>query len=298
MQNRRRFLALSAATLAAMSLPARASLPVARWQGVAMGAAASLTIAGLTDHAARPLFARVEAELARIEGHFSLHRDSALVRLNRTGRLAFPDPGIAELFTLAGQVHAATGGAFDPSIQPLWRAQAEGGNVQAARALVGWKGVSLSAREIRLARPGMALTFNGIAQGHAADRVAALLRAAGLENVLVDMGEIVARGHRADGRAWRAAVALPDGTPLSTHDLHDRALAVSSPMGTRIGPEGRAPHILDPRGLRAPRWQLAAIAAPSAALADALSTAACVMDRPALEAALAAFPGTQIVALV
>lgn len=297
MHSRRRFLALSAATLAATALPARADLAVARWQGVAMGSAASLTIAGLSDAEAHPIFKRVEAELARIESHFSLHRESALTRLNRTGRLAFPDPAIAELFALAGQVHSATQGAFDPTIQPLWRALAEGGDAQAARALVGWGGVKVSPREIRLARPGMALTFNGIAQGHAADRVAALLRGAGLANVLVDMGEIAALGTRPDGRPWRAQVALPDGTALSTLDLKNTALAVSSPKGTLIGPEGRTAHILNPLSPRAPRWQLAAIAAPSAALADALSTAACVMERPAIEAALGAFAGARLVAL-
>lgn len=298
MPSRRRFLALSACTLAAAALPARAEAPVARWQGTAMGSAASLTIAGLSNQAARPIFSKVEAELARIEGHFSLHRDSALVQLNRSGRLSWPDPAVLALFNLAGEVHAATGGAFDPSVQPLWRAVAEGRDTEAARALIGWRGVRVAPEEIRLARPGMALTFNGIAQGYAADRVAALLRAQGLTNVLVDMGEIVAQGARADGQPWRAQLALPDGTAVGETALRDTALAVSSPAGTRIGPAGVASHILDPRAARAPLWRLAAITAPSAALADALSTAACVMERPAIEAALAQFGGARLVALI
>ncbi len=298
MMTRRRFLALSAC---ATALPGRAAPPVAppvaRWRGVAMGSVATLTLSGLDDHAARPIFARVEAELARIEARFSLHRDSALTRLNRDGRLAWPGAEILELFSLADAVHAATGGAFDPSVQPLWRAIAEGRDPGPARAALGWAGVEVSAREIRLARPGMALTFNGIAQGHAADRIAALLRGAGLRDVLIDMGEIVAAGARPGGGPWRAQIAGPDGEAIGAQDLRDTALATSAPLGTRIGPAGTAPHILDPQG-GAPRWRLATVAAPRAALADALSTAACVMDRPAIAAALAAFPGARLVALV
>ncbi|MGD9917295.1 MAG: FAD:protein FMN transferase [Paenirhodobacter sp.] len=294
MLNRRRFLALSAC---ATALPARAAPPVARWHGAAMGSAATLTLSGLDDHAARPIFARVEAELARIEAQFSLHRDSALTRLNRDGRLAYPDRQILDLFALAGRVHAATAGAFDPTVQPLWRAIAEGHDPGAARALIGWAGVEVTPAEIRLARPGMALTFNGIAQGHAADRIADLLRAEGMRDVLVDMGEIAAMGQRPGGGPWRSQIVGPDGLPAGRLDLRDRALATSAPAGTRIGPGGDAPHILDPLGPRTPRWRLAAVAAPRAALADALSTAACVMDRVAIEAALTAFPGATLVAL-
>ncbi|SPH23833.1 hypothetical protein DEA8626_02905 [Defluviimonas aquaemixtae] len=69
----------------------------------------------------------------------------------------------------APDLHDATGGTFDPTVQPLWRAMATGGNVEAARRPVGWGRVRPSAREMRL-DPGMAPTFNGVAQRHAADR--------------------------------------------------------------------------------------------------------------------------------
>ena len=66
---------------------------------------------------------------------------------------------------------------------------------------------------------------------------------------------------------------------------------MSSLPGSR--PEGRTPHILDPRG-GAPRWAVAAVSADRAAVADALSTAFCVMDRPAIDRALRAFPGARV----
>lgn len=284
--NRRRFLTIAAAGL--MAAPARAAEPSV-WTGRAMGAEARIVLHGAGPARAQRLFGKVEAELRRVEAHFSLHTDSALVRLNRDGRLAFPAPEILALFDLASRVHAATGGAFDPSIQPLWLATATGGDTEAARALVGWPRVRATGTEIALHR-GMALTFNGIAQGHAADRVAALLRAEGFTDVLIDMGEVRALGHNG-GRAWRAAIAAPDGTELARIGLVDRALATSSPMGTRIG--GGLAHILHPSG-RPPRWSTVAVSAQDAATADALSTACCLLDPAEVNVAIAAFPGARV----
>ncbi len=95
------------------------------------------------------------------------------------------------IISLSARVHEATGGVFDPTIQPLWLALALGGDAAVARQQVGWNKVQLTADGIRLA-PGSQLTFNGIAQGYCADRVAAFLRAEGYDHVLVDTGEICA----------------------------------------------------------------------------------------------------------
>lgn len=287
--NRRRFLTIAAASL--LAAPARAAVP-AVWTGRAMGAEARIVLHGGDSVQSRRVFARVEAELRRVEEQFSLHADSALVRLNRDGRLAHPAPEIRVIFDLAARMHAATGGVFDPSIQPLWLATAMGGDTVAARALVGWPRVRVSETEIALP-PGMALTFNGIAQGGAADRIAALLRAEGFGNVLIDMGEVMALG-RNGTRDWLAAIETPGGTELARIGLSDRALATSSPLGTRIG--GGKAHILHPAGLPA-RWSTVSVSAPDAATADALSTAFCLMERRAIDAALGAFPGARIEAI-
>ena len=293
MPTRRRFLTLTAAALAC---PARAEAPQV-WDGRALGAAARIVLTGAPPRHARRVFAKVERALARIEAQFSLHVDSALTRLNRDGRLAHPGPEIVALFDLADRVHRATGGAFDPSVQPLWLALATGGDTAAARTLVGWERVRVSPEAIRL-DPGMALTFNGIAQGAAADRIAALMRAEGFGDVLIDVGEIAGLGLSPRGVPWRAGIVLPDGTEVGRAALRDRALATSAPGGTRIGSRSGpgSGHILDPRG-GAARWRLAAVTAPSAALADALSTAFCVMDRHQIDAALAAFPQARLAVL-
>lgn len=304
---RRRFLAVSAAAGLAWHAPARAA--TFRWRGVALGAPASIALAGLDRVAAAGLAGRVEAEISRLEGIFSLYRaDSELSRLNRAGRLEHPSHEMLELLDLARLVNETTGGAFDPAVQPFWRlhAQAAAENrapttaeMRAALHASGWRHVQVGAGLIRFGRPGMALTLNGIAQGYIADRVAGLLRARGLVDVLVDTGEIKALGRRADGTPWRAGIAMPDGTPVARKMLSERALATSAPLATLLDAARGAGHILDPRtGEPAACWRLASVSAPRAALADALSTGFCLMDRPAIDRALAQHRDATLEALV
>lgn len=280
--NRRRFLTLAAAALA--PLPAHAAT-VTTWQGRGLGTALSLHLVGAEPHRARQTFARVEAELARIDSCASLFRDSSLARLNRDGHLAWPSSDLLDLLALAGRVHAATGGVFDPTVQPLWLAVAKGTETADPRARIGWTRVRLAREEIRLER-GQALTLNGIAQGWAADRIAALLRAQGFTDALIDMGEIAALGDT----AWPTRITGTDGRPLAETRLANRALATSSPRGTLVNGQ---PHILGPQG-QPPLWQTVSVSAPRAAVADALSTAFCLMDRPAIDTAMAHFPGSRL----
>ena len=95
-----------------------------------------------------------------------------------------------------------------------------------------------------------------------------------------------------DGSAW--PVGLASGGQVQ---LTSGGLASSSALGTCFDAAGRVGHILDPRtGLPAqPRWHLVTITAPSAALADGLSTAACLMDSAGqITAAIGAFAGAEL----
>lgn len=303
--DRRRFLSVSAGIAATAALPkAWAAAPLHQWRGVALGADASITLAHPD---AERLVDRALAEIRRLEGVFSLYRaDSALTRLNAAGHLAAPPFELLECLALCGRVHAASGGLFDPTIQPLWRLYAErhaAGGVPDAAALadtlarVGWDGVAFDSGAIRFRRPGMALSLNGVAQGAIADRVAALLAAEGLTDILVNTGEFRALGGDPRGGAWPVRLAeegrlLPDAVPL-----RDRALASSAPRGTSFDGAGRVGHILDPRTGRptAAPWRLVSVTAPAAGLADAVSTALCLIDdRAAIDRVLAAFPGARL----
>ncbi len=286
MTTRRRFLAIAAAALA--SRPAAAA-ETARWQGVALGAEADVTLHGPAEQTG-PALVEVQAILRQVEALFSLHDPgSALAALNRDGRLAPAPVEFLGLLRIADRAHRATGGRFDPSVQPLWHALAAGGDATAARRLLGWKRVRVSQGAVTLA-PGQALTLNGIAQGFATDMVADRLAARGFGRALIHIGE-----HRALGGPWRLGLEDPAAGFLGTRTLNGGALATSSPRAMLLTPgEG---HILDPLGGR-PRWSTVSVEADRAALADALSTAFCLMDRAGIARARAALPGVGRVTLV
>ncbi|MDO5630323.1 MAG: FAD:protein FMN transferase [Paracoccus sp. (in: a-proteobacteria)] len=279
---RRRFIGMTAAALVSAGR-AGAAAPQ-EWRGQALGAQVVLRTRDAAPTQARSFFRAAEQALRRVERQFSLYRSSELTRLNDSGLLTNPSPGFVALLRLAGDLHRATGGAFDPTIQPQWLARATGR--PAPEPGPGWDAVQISNDRITL-RPGMALTLNGIAQGLAADMLADAARLHDLPQVLIDAGEIMAIGE------WTAAIADHHGTPVSRLTLGDRALATSSGQGTLIGPRGNLPHILDPHGRQAPR-ALVSVSAPAAALADGLSTAFCIMPDDSIARALRAFPGCRI----
>lgn len=302
--SRRRFLSISAAALA-VGGSAVAAAPLYRWQGVALGAEASITLA---HPEAERIVAEAIAEIGRLEDIFSLYRaESALSRLNRNGSLEAPPFELLECLGLCSALHAATGGVFDPTVQPLWALYAErhaaGGapseeELAGMRPLVGFAGVQFDAQRIRLARTGMALTLNGVAQGYIADRVADRMRAEGLSGILVNTGELHAIGKMPGGQGTGWPVSLKAGNEIlrDALSLRDRALASSAPLGTVFDAEGRVGHILDPRSGRptAAKWQLVSVTAPRAAVADGLSTAGCMLTRREMTEAVSRFAGARL----
>lgn len=293
---RRRFVTIAAAA-AVLPVASGASGDAIRWHGTALGADASITLAGLGESDATAVFRRVEAELERLDRIFSLYRrDSQLVALNRDGRLAAPAPELIDLCGTVNAVHDATRSAFDPTIQPLWSLHARAASagrapgrreLAEARSRIGWKHVDYRQGEICFARSGMALSFNGIAQGYITDRIAALLRDIGLSSVLIDIGEIAALGQKPDGRSWQAGIAGHDGRVIRHIALTDRALATSVPFGTVIDPVRGIGHIFTPvAGEPETVWEQVSVSAPDATRADAFSTAFCILSGDRIDAVL------------
>lgn len=300
--SRRRFIAIAAGVAALGPWPrAGAATPsLYEWRGVALGARATILLAHPDRAVARSLVERCVAEIDRLESIFSLYRsDSALCRLNAAGALDAPPLELVELLGRATSVSATTDGIFDATIQPLWRRYAEHYARPEAAAtepviedvlpLVDWRAVSVETGRIALARPGMALTLNGIAQGYITDRIADLLRRAGMDQVLVDLGETRALGRRPDGTPWRVGVADPgDPSRIAARiGIADLALATSGGYGTPFEPTGRHNHLIDPRtGRSAPPQRSVTVLARDATTADAAATALCLMDRSAIPAGL------------
>jgi thiamine biosynthesis lipoprotein len=138
------------------------------------------------------------------------------------------------------------------------------------------------------------LTLNGVAQGYITDRIAGLLRELGLDDLIVDAGEQRALGERPEGGGWRVGVTDPSGRMLRRLTLSDAALATSSPRATLL-PDGQG-HILDARtGRSTAFWHTVSLRHDRAAVADALSTAACCLTARRMDAMLARFPGADLV---
>ena len=279
-----------AAGLPLMIAALRATVPAGQlfnWQGEVLGGVAELSLWHTDEPTARRAIRKVEAEIARYEGIFSLARaESEISQLNAAGSLARPSTELRALMEEGRRFSVLSGGAFDISVQPLWRlyeahfwsgrssvGEARADDILArahdvARALVDYRQIETGAGRIAFARPGMGATLNSLAQGYITDAAADLLRNEGFESAFVDLGEIRALGRHPEGRAWR--IGVRDGRsaasraragcggrecrsagpapeqPAPMVELVDSAMAVSGGYGTTFEPSGRYHHIFDP----------------------------------------------------
>ncbi len=202
-----------------------------------------------------------------------------------------------------------TGGAFDPTVEPLVRAldlRPEDGIVTAAggadagagmeirppgesgpgggRLPIGWRHVQMRAtsRTVRFDAPGVGLDLGGIGKGIALDAAASVLERRGVRAALLDFGgQILAIGRPQGAQGWPIGIAHPSdrATPVSVIHAMDVSISTSG-NGERAveGPDGNTGHILDPRTQRpAPFDGTVTVVAEDATSADALSTALFVM---------------------
>jgi thiamine biosynthesis lipoprotein len=231
--------------------------------------------------------------------------------LNRVGHHRTPPLELVDLLAQSRTFSEMTDGAFDVTVQPLWRVYAEhfsrpnadpagppSDALAPARAAVDYAAVEIDPAGVRFERPSMAITLNGIAQGYVTDRVADLLADAGVTNVLLDIGESRALGQHPSGRPWRVGVRRPDrpDTVDSHVELTDRALATSAGAASPFEPTGQHHHLFDPkRGRSAALVEQVSVAAPRATTADALSTALAISTPSRSEAIAARFPDITVI---
>lgn len=290
------------------SIGRAASAPRWGWRGNALGAKAEMILVHPDEAVAKQLIQLAADEIERLENTFSLYREnSEITRLNRDGHLDAPSPDLVTLLSTARQIGKVTDGAFDITVQPLWRLYAEHFSepdanpdgpseaaIDAARRLVDYLAIDIAPAKIRFGRADMAITLNGIAQGYITDRVTDLLRAHGIERTLVDLGEIRTLGHRPDGRPWQVAIGGTKRQPAI--DLVDRAIATSNPAGTVFDRTGAFHHLFDPAtGKPAFAGGQLSVIARRATLADALSTAFATMPSQKLALAERQLPDIRIV---
>ncbi|MBU1211143.1 MAG: FAD:protein FMN transferase [Alphaproteobacteria bacterium] len=245
------------------------------WRGSAMGGEARVSLYGADTDAARSALGAVANEIERLEDIFSLHREtSELRRLNRDGRIESASRDLADLIGSALRWREATGGAFDPTVQPLWQAAADG--IAPTPELVAKTGAAVAIGGAAISiPPGAGLTLNGIAQGRIADRVTELLLAHGFNDVVVDAGEL-----RLPGKE-RRAVGIP--AAKAAVSVAEVAIATSEPKTLVFDHNSWRHHLIDPRTGASPRhWESISVFAPTAEAADALSTAFAVLPQEAV----------------
>jgi thiamine biosynthesis lipoprotein len=227
------------------------------------------------------------------------------------------EPKLFDLLARAADLYETTGGAFDVTAGPLskvwgfYRRQGsmpDAAEVAAALALVGSRKLQLdrARRTIRFEQAGMELNLGAIGKGYALDRAGESLLDAGVCSFAIHGGNssVIAQGNRqsaargarnaeredestASSRAlksdvgWTVALRHPlkPDSRLAQFRLRNQALGTSGSGTQFFHYQGkRYGHILDPRtGWPADRVLSATVIAPTAELADALSTALYVL---------------------
>ncbi len=223
--------------------------------------------------------------IRQVERQMSLFNpDTALSRLNAQGQLYKPDAHMLAVLNTARKVSAASVGAFDVSMQPLWQLwsrASEQGELPSQRAIdrtrlrVNWRAIEVTPELIRMNQPGMQLSLNGIAQGYASDLVRTVLQAHGIRHALIDTGETSLLGHAPHNRTWTLGIENAAGRGNETPPLlvsDGRAIATSSDAHTVFSADHRHHHIMDPHtGYSPTYWSSVTVLAPSCTLADALT---------------------------
>jgi thiamine biosynthesis lipoprotein len=256
----------------------------------------------------------------QLEDQMTVYRDhSEIVHINEVAAFR-PLPVESRLFALleqALQLHEFSGGAFDITAGPLSRLwgfyRREGRfppqeELDATREIVGSQWIHLDREQstIRFQKPGVELNLGAIGKGYALDRCAELMIEREVDSFMVHGGQssILARGARqrvgeAERDGWQVALRHPlkNDQRLAEITLRDQALGTSGSGRQFFYHKGRRyGHVLDPRtGQSAEGVLSATVIAPTAALADALSTTFFVLGVDATQVFCDQHPGLAVV---
>ncbi len=232
-----------------------------RYPFVAMGCGCEILVESPSSDAVKPLVQSAVQQVARLEAKYSLYRgDSLLARINREAH-AGPveiDEETAALLRFADQLHAGTGGSFDPTVgtlNGLWDFTAMTLPDPAALAArmegIGWSRVEWQGGAVRLLHPLTRLDLGGIVKEYAVDAAVAALTGLGVRRGLVNLGgDLRIVGHTPPDRPFRVGVAHP----RRHHDLCASLRVTGGAVVTSgdyqryfLRDGARYHHLLDPR---------------------------------------------------
>lgn len=257
---RRLILLIAVVLLAACGKP-----PVHMQEAFVFGTRVEVLVAEADATQARNAAAEVLREFDRLHRTYHAWQPSELTTLNEAiaaGRPLAVSPELAGFLADAQAIARAGDRLFDPGIGALirlWGFQAEEfpSATPEVAALAAWRAAAPSILDLRLdgttvrsAKPQVALDFGGYLKGVALDRAAAILRAAGIRNALVNIGgNVIALGSK-HGEPWRIGIRHPrQPGALATLQLMDgEAIGTSGDYQRFFELDGRRYcHLLDPR---------------------------------------------------
>jgi len=286
--------------------------------GKTMGTGYSVTLKGYVLRSARnELHQRIESRLAEVNRQMSTwdpkSEVSAFNQSDESGPFEI-SPEFENVVARALELGESSGGAFDPTLQPLlnlWGFGSESeerkvpsdDDIAAAMAKTGSDKVWIDkSSSLWKAAPDVQLALGAIAKGHGVDAIGQLLDDAGHENWFAEIGgEVVVHGLNPKGKPWRIGIQHPSSNPAVDKlqglvNLTEGAVATSGDYRNYIQQDGVLhSHILDPRTGRAVLSDTASVTvvAPNCMDADGMATALFVMgadeglawveDRPKVE---------------
>jgi FAD:protein FMN transferase len=285
--------------LNSLSLKNATTLKSFSWNHTAMGTDCSILLALEDQRFAEMLANKCKKEISRLEQIFSLHLPGSTIRaLNDSGCLRNPPPEFLELIEFAEILSEVSDGIFDITIQPLFKyfyyltTLPDSSKVASLTQLIDYKSIVANESEITFLKPKMQITLNGIAQGFITDKITDLLKAHGIKNVLVNIGEFFALGvNNRPQTSLRESHPLPPhlsqshykkwSVGISNHknqiekvvDLENLAIATSAAYGTQFGLNNSMNHLINAKTLTCSDLNSSlSVISKSATLSDGLST--------------------------
>lgn len=243
-----------------------------------------------SEHAVRSAIERVN----EISDRMSVYKaGSDIARINSSAGLESQEihPDTYRLLKLSLGFSELSKGAFDITVRPLTKLWGIGKKhdyipseeeIGIALKLVNYRDLLFDGKGCRagLRKAGQSLDLGGIAKGYAADEVRRILLGHGIIDALINLGgNIVAMGHREDGRPWQIGIQNPlssRGEHIGTIEASDQTIVTSGSNEQFFIRDGvRYHHIIDPRtGFPAATDLLSVTSVCSCSTdADALTTA-------------------------
>jgi len=203
----------------------------------------------------------IEAAFGRLEeiSHkFNFLDSTSPVHAFNVGNAPLTDPEVVEVVKAAVAVSEVSGGAFDITVKPLvelWGFYGDRPAVPSQQAIdsclkmVGYKNLVVEPDRVTKRRPDVTIDLGGIAKGYGLREAARMLRAAGVDSALIDLGGDVYAMGKKGGKNWKVGIRSPRSDGIVGLIAASNLAVVTSGDYERFffGPDSvRYCHIIDP----------------------------------------------------